>query len=269
MSVGPDLRDRVVSALILAPLALAATFLGGVAFALFWLIAGFAVLYEVGSVVRLPRLTAYLALGGFTLSAATACLLLGLPLYGFGILLLGTVLCAAVSGQARWGAAGVVCGALACLPIIALRGDTGLGGLAVVFLFAVVWGTDVGAYFTGRAIGGPKLSPRLSPNKTWSGAVGGAVVGTLAGSGLVMACGLAFSPVLVGIGILISVVSQCGDLSESAFKRAFGVKDTGAFIPGHGGVLDRLDGFMAAALLALLIGLFRVVEMPASGLLLW
>ena len=269
MSVGPDLRDRVVSALVLAPLALAATFLGGPAFALFWLIAGFAVLYEVGSVVRLPRLTAYLAIGGLTLSAATGCLLLGLPLYGLGILILGAVLCAAVSGQARWGAAGVICGALACLPVIVLRGDTGIGGLAVVFLFAVVWGTDVGAYFTGRTIGGPKLAPRLSPNKTWSGAIGGAAVGTIAGSGLVMAFGFSFSPALVAIGVLISSVSQCGDLTESAFKRAFGVKDTGGLIPGHGGVLDRLDGFMAAALLALLIGLARLAEAPASGLLLW
>ncbi|OYW40412.1 MAG: hypothetical protein B7Z45_04250 [Azorhizobium sp. 12-66-6] len=158
---------------------------------------------------------------------------------------------------------------MACLPVIVLRGDTGIGGLAVVFLFAVVWGTDVGAYFTGRTIGGPKLAPRLSPNKTWSGAIGGAAVGTIAGSGLVMAFGFSFSPALVAIGVLISSVSQCGDLTESAFKRAFGVKDTGGLIPGHGGVLDRLDGFMAAALLALLIGLARLAEAPASGLLLW
>ena len=99
--------------------------------------------------------------------------------------------------------------------------------------------------------------------------MGGGLIGTLAGCGLLVAEGLYFVPALAILGIGLSVASQLGDLAESAFKRAFGVKDASRLIPGHGGILDRVDGFMAAALLSLLVGLARDFNAPAAGLLLW
>ena len=144
------------------------------------------------------------------------------------------------------------------------------GFQAIIYLFAIVWATDIAAYFCGRAIGGPKLAPSISPKKTWSGAIAGtfgaiavaAIIARLFGSiELVPFCGVAF---------LLSAVAQLGDLMESAIKRKFGAKDASHLIPGHGGVMDRLDGFWAAALLACLIGLIRGgIDAPARGLLLW
>jgi len=117
----------------------------------------------------------------------------------------------------------------------------------VFWLFCVVWATDTGAYFAGRSIGGPKLIPSISPNKTWAGLLGGMVAAAIAG-GLVGA----INPVLpalalAGLAGIVAVVSQAGDFTESALKRAFGVKDASQIIPGHGGVLDRLDGLLFAA----------------------
>ena len=158
----------------------------------------------------------------------------------------------------------------AVLPAIALallRGDTLSGLLAVVFLFAVVWATDILAYFVGRAIGGPKLAPSISPGKTWSGAVGGAVAGVVAG---ILAAQIAGEPSLVLLGwlaLLLSVGSQAGDLFESAFKRRHGAKDSSNLIPGHGGVMDRVDGLVAAALALYLAGWFLSgPDNPSAGL---
>ncbi|MGX8832508.1 phosphatidate cytidylyltransferase [Brucella abortus] len=136
----------------------------------------------------------------------------------------------------------------------ALAGDEPFGFTTIVFLFAVVWSTDITAYFNGRALGGPKLAPRFSPNKTWSGAIGGAaaaVAGGLLVASLVAAPGGWGVPVLA---LLLSIVSQIGDLAESWVKRQFGAKDSGRLLPGHGGVLDRVDGLVAAAALLYLFG---------------
>ena len=128
-----------------------------------------------------------------------------------------------------------------------LRGGDQAGLIAILFLFAVVWATDILAYFVGRALGGPKLAPSISPGKTWSGAVGGALGGR---------CSPAWrlrrrtgwggrGPALVAL--LLAIVSQFGDLFESFVKRRSGVKDSSHIIPGHGGVMDRVDGLVAAA----------------------
>jgi phosphatidate cytidylyltransferase len=130
-----------------------------------------------------------------------------------------------------------------------------LGIAAILWMFAVVWFTDIAAYFTGRALGGPKLWPAVSPKKTWSGFLGGLAAATLAGAAVaVVASRFGWNaPVSIGVVILVSavasVLSQLGDLGESALKRRFGAKDSGRLIPGHGGVLDRLDGFWAVAAL--------------------
>jgi phosphatidate cytidylyltransferase len=121
------------------------------------------------------------------------------------------------------------------------------GRWSIFWLLAVVWATDIGAYAAGRTIGGPKLAPKISPNKTWSGAVGGLVSAIIAQAVVVWAADVAISVQFVLIAILASIVSQAGDLFESALKRRYQVKDSGGLIPGHGGVMDRFDGLWAAA----------------------
>ena len=151
-----------------------------------------------------------------------------------------------------------------------IRRDAAWGFVAVLFVALTVWATDIFAYAVGRAIGGPLLWPRVSPNKTWAGAVGGVVGGVAAGTSVAYASGV---DKLVAVGIvalLLSVLTQAGDLFESAVKRRFGAKDAGSLIPGHGGLMDRLDGFLVAALVALLIGILRQgPDAPAQGLLIW
>jgi phosphatidate cytidylyltransferase len=139
-----------------------------------------------------------------------------------------------------------------------------------LLLFAIVWSTDVVAYFAGRAIGGPKLSPAVSPNKTWSGGVAGAVGAVAAAVTVASFIGPLDKATIALIAIVLSGVAQLGDLFESWIKRRFGAKDTSRLIPGHGGVMDRLDGFWAAALAGCLIGVLRGgFDNAARGLLVW
>jgi phosphatidate cytidylyltransferase len=174
-----------------------------------------------------------------------------------------------VEGPA-WIVAGIFyAGVLITAPLV-LRQDAELGFLAMVLLFAIVWTTDILGYFAGRAIGGPKLLPEISPKKTWSGALAGAA-GAMIVAALVASLFGAFNrTAIAGIALLLSVVSQLGDLLESWIKRRFGAKDASQLIPGHGGVMDRLDGFWAAAFVACLIGLLRGgFDGATRGLLVW
>lgn len=152
------------------------------------------------------------------------------------------------SRQASWLLGGIAYILAACYVLHGLRGAGDLGRDLIFYLFAVTWATDTGAYLAGRAIGGPKLAPRVSPSKTWSGAAGGLLAGVAAGSLLWWAARGGIDPAVVGIAAAGSVACQLGDLLESAAKRHFAVKDSGSMIPGHGGVLDRVDGLLAAAL---------------------
>ena len=153
---------------------------------------------------------------------------------------------------------------------IVLRSDPQMGFAALAFLFATVWATDIFAYLTGRRLGGPLLAPRLSPKKTWSGAIGGLAGGVVAGA-LVAYASAGTYPVAAGVlALILSIAAQGGDLLESSVKRRFGAKDTSALIPGHGGVMDRVDGFLVAALIAVVIGALRFgAAASARGLLLW
>jgi phosphatidate cytidylyltransferase len=169
-----------------------------------------------------------------------------------------------------WRVAGVGYAAIVLLAPVVLRRDHQLGLVAILFLFAVVWSTDVLGYFVGRAIGGPRLAPAISPNKTWSGACGGALGAVVAGVAVALtAGGMALAPA-AAVALGLSVASQGGDLFESAVKRRFGVKDASHVIPGHGGLMDRLDGFIAASGVAALVGVMRGgIDAPARGFLLW
>jgi phosphatidate cytidylyltransferase len=156
------------------------------------------------------------------------------------------------------------------LSAVLLRGSDWLGFIALVLLFAVVWTTDIFGYFAGRTFGGPKLMPSVSPKKTWSGAIAG-VVGAMIVAVIVAAAFGGLSKVTFAcLALVLSVLSQAGDLFESSIKRRFGAKDASGLIPGHGGVMDRLDGFWAAALAACVIGLLRGgFDDTARGLLIW
>lgn len=171
---------------------------------------------------------------------------------------------------AIWGIGGVVYATALFFSVLVLRNDIRLGLEAIFFLFAIVWATDIFAFFAGRTLGGPKLAPRISPKKTWSGMIGGMLGGVAAGLLVLVWFSVPLAPAHMLIAGLLSLSSVGGDLFESFFKRRFQVKDSGHLIPGHGGFMDRLDGFIFAAIIAAMIGIARAgVPMAASGLLAW
>ncbi|TIW34428.1 MAG: phosphatidate cytidylyltransferase, partial [Mesorhizobium sp.] len=145
---------------------------------------------------------------------------------------------ARMRGTAQWDAPGLAYASLSGLSLALLRNGDRSGLIAILFLFAVVWATDIAAYFVGRAVGGPKLAPSISPGKTQSGALGGAVGGVVAGVLLASATGVGNLGTLGLVALALSVVAQAGDLFESWVKRRHGQKDSGNLIPGHGGVMD-------------------------------
>jgi phosphatidate cytidylyltransferase len=186
------------------------------------------------------------------------------------LLALGLVAIALLSAASRrWTASGFLYAAAAQLASILVRLDASQGFAALVLVLLVVWGSDIGGYFAGRGIGGPKLWVRVSPNKTWAGAIGGFVASLLVGLGFSMLGFGKAGPLLV-LAAILSIAAQCGDLFESAVKRHFGVKDSSHIIPGHGGILDRLDGFVAAIVLAAIVGFLRHgADGVGRGLMLW
>jgi phosphatidate cytidylyltransferase len=267
-----ELALRIISALILAPLAAGVAYLGDWPFAIMWILAGAGTLWEWSTLSLRSARAGAVAVGFATFAAAGVLLGCGYPGAALALLAVGALAAALVSRTVApgWAFAGLLyAGTIVAAPIL-LRGDDMLGLTAVVLLFAVVWATDIAAYFTGRAIGGPKLWPAVSPKKTWSGAIGGTVAAVVCAMAVAHVASL---PSLSAIGVLavaLSIASQAGDFLESAIKRRFGAKDSGALIPGHGGLMDRLDGFVAAALLAALIGIVRGgLEAPSRGLLIW
>jgi phosphatidate cytidylyltransferase len=280
-SGGSELILRILSGLVLAPLAVGVAYLGGWAFVVFWSIAALLVLWEWCTLVAGGERSTILLIAGAAvllaiLLAATAADAEGSHsvrlVAGGTLLLMGMLATAALASSDRrvWTAAGIPYAGLLGMAPIVLRNDAQYGFLAIAFLFAVVWATDIVAYFVGRAVGGPKLAPRISPKKTWSGAVGGTVAASGAALTLAIAAGLPNLPAVGLIAAAASALAQAGDLFESALKRRFGAKDSSHLIPGHGGLMDRLDGFVAAAVFAALIGLIHGgVDEPARGLLVW
>jgi phosphatidate cytidylyltransferase len=264
-----DLTVRIVSAIVMSGLALGTNWLGGPIFVLFWFAAAAAVLWEWIFLIRAgfkdwPTViagTAFLALA--TAFAYDGHLVSSLLIVAGGAIVLGAVAIGRPWPQPLLTAASLPYAACAILPVTLLRLDEPQGMLAIFVLFAIVWGSDIMAYFTGRFFGGPKLCPSISPKKTWSGFIGGVVFGALA-AGLVGG-----SVALIVVGGLLAAVSQGGDLLESALKRRFDAKDASHLIPGHGGVMDRLDGFVAAAFAALIIGLVHAGMQPALGFVAW
>lgn len=261
---------RVVSAIVLGAVVLGALVAGGWPFALVWLAAGIVGAGEWFTVSRTePALVLTLA-NGAVLAVSILAIFAGAPPWlVFGVFALGLLVLLGLArgdGSARRNAvAGLLGGAVIAVVPTVLREMPSIGLVGPAWMFAVVWSTDIIAYFTGRSLGGPKLLPRVSPKKTWSGALGGLAAGTLAGLAVVLVARnhgwstLAALPLpaVALASAAASIVSQAGDLLESALKRRYGVKDSGRSIPGHGGVMDRLDGFFAVALL---VGIYLILH---------
>jgi phosphatidate cytidylyltransferase len=250
-SIGPDTAVRLGSAAVLAVVALAGAFLGG------WL----AVALVCAAVVIVH--SEWIRLTGDDRRAAAVCtlgLVVSLVVTGTGwgwlglLLAVATIAAAALTSRGPWRPLGVAYSALLGFGLLLLRLSPEDGFEAVAVLFAVVWLTDSGAFVAGRLIGGPKLAPRTSPKKTWSGAIGGLALGTGAGVAAAAALGLKVDPALVVVLAALSLAALVGDLIESVIKRRFGAKDSGHLIPGHGGLMDRVDGLTFAAALAVVIG---------------
>lgn len=247
----PLLWQRILSALVLAPALMICMISGGIAFATILAIGGLLMTFEFGGLIRLPE--------PILLGYVTVCAIFGYGLFvvaeaGIGVSVWYVVVLAAGGGLAAlgliaadkrliWMGLGVVYVWVPVLATLWLR-TTEAGWTLLIWAFLLVWGTDIGGYVVGRAIGGAKLAPRLSPNKTWAGLAGGiafAIAGTVMTRAVVDPLPFMWMLVLTPV---LAVWAQVGDIAESALKRHWGAKDSGRTIPGHGGILDRVDGLM-------------------------
>ncbi|HEX2147915.1 MAG TPA: phosphatidate cytidylyltransferase [Pseudorhizobium sp.] len=261
-----ELKQRVLSGIVMAAVVLTATWFGGMPFQMLAAAIALLIYFEWSTITGLNErnftgnLISWVALILLAANIAFGDSDMSMPLLsGFAITI---ALIVVIGGGTWWLPAGFLYAGLSGVALAAIR-DGGTAGLAaVLFIFAVVWATDILAYFIGRALKGPKLAPRISPGKTWSGAIGGTVSGVLAGSLLSLGVMGQLSALTVALALLLSVASQIGDLFESFIKRRFGVKDSSHLIPGHGGVMDRVDGLVVACFVLFLLAL---VSGPLRG----
>ncbi len=252
-----NLRTRIIAALVLAPAAIGIAWAGGPLWIGLVTLAAIGMYVEWLTIVGAAREKQTVAAGIAALILSGLSLALGYGAFSLVVLGIGATAVAAVSRRLRpWSVAGFCYAAAAAFASAQVRLDDAYGFVALIFVMLVVWAADIGGYFAGRGIGGPKLWPRVSPKKTWAGAIGGFAGGLVVAAGFA-AVGIGKLTPLLLLAAFLSVVSQSGDLFESAVKRRFGVKDSSQIIPGHGGLLDRLDGFVAAIVAAALFGFLR------------
>ncbi len=267
-----DLGVRSASAIVLIPAVLLDIWLGGLWFELFMAFLGLLMAHEWTNVVHQRSSTQFALHAAAVLCAAFLPREIGV-LQTFGVIAIVTgfaIVANSMRDRAKnvFAYAGVPYVAMPILALVLLRSHGVWGVHAIMWVMLVVWATDTFAYFGGRIFGGPKLAPVLSPKKTWSGLFGG-----MLGAAVISAVYAAFMlPGWIALSLVaaaLAVVAQMGDIFESALKRTYGVKDSGYLIPGHGGVLDRVDGLVAVALVAAIIGFVRNSNSLAEGLLLW
>jgi phosphatidate cytidylyltransferase len=250
----PSLRQRIVSSLVLGAGALAATVAGGWVFVTMVVVAVVIMAGEwsrLATEVPAPRVALVAATAAVPVLAVLALVTARSPALAAGVLVAGAATLALVSlASPTWHPLRAAGGALyvgtPALALVWLRADTPAGMRQLIWLLVVIWATDICAYLVGRSLGGPKLAPRISPGKTWSGLLGGVAGASLLGGLAAQALG-AGHLLAAAVGGGLAVVGQAGDLFESALKRRAGLKDSGHLIPGHGGLLDRIDGLVFAA----------------------
>lgn len=263
---------RVSSAVVMVPLALGAAYLGSFTFLIFWTIAALGVLWEWDGLVCAHDKKPVFTIGCVTIIGASLLWAINRPIPALILIALGLLGVATLASKVRraWCVAGLAYAGAMLMATLALRADPSLGFWAIVFVFMVVWSTDIVAYAAGRVLGGPKLMQRVSPKKTWTGAIGGLAAGIVGGMAVAKLAEIDNVAALGLVAFVLSVASQAGDLLESAIKRQFSVKDTSWLIPGHGGLMDRLDGFITASVAAIIVGIFHGgIKAPGGGLLIW
>jgi len=267
-----ELKLRIISGIVMAVVILTATWYGGIMFRTIAGLLSLLIYYEWSTITKLSDTnpTGY-AWGWFSVAVMSGNTIFGessldLPLLsGFAIT---AALFPILRGPNWWLVGGIVYSALSGISLAAIRGEESTGLVAMLFVFAIVWATDILAYFVGRAIGGPKLAPSISPGKTWSGAAGGTFFGLVAGGAVALSYHGSISLTVLLLALALSIFSQIGDLFESFIKRRFGVKDSSNLIPGHGGFMDRVDGLVFACFTVFLIAVVHAAvtgDVPGSG----
>lgn len=252
-----NLARRVISALVIAPIGLIAIWAGGIVFDILVGIIAVLMAFEWTRLVfGKDNKLAFMVHALFSV-IALAVLNIGMTELAFAVMAVGAVVAGVLAlskkTSAIWALAGVIYSTGPLLCISWLRDIPDLGFIIVLAVVLVIVATDIGAYFVGKAIGGPKWIPTISPSKTWAGLGGGMFFGAVIGAALGYATILGSVAFLAVAAALLALISQCGDLLESFVKRRFNAKDSGNLIPGHGGVLDRFDGLMIASVVVALI----------------
>ncbi|MEQ8745258.1 phosphatidate cytidylyltransferase [Pyruvatibacter sp.] len=267
---GNELWMRIASAAVLAPGVIYLVYLGGWAFTALIMLAAVLMTYEWARLVRGSHLNADYVIHAITAIIAVGLAGAGTPLLALGAAVIGFAIAFGVvifRGQdKRWPMMGFPYILLPCIAIVWLREGGDWGMLTLYWLLAVVWATDIMAFGVGRTVGGPKLAPRVSPAKTWSGLLGGMAGAAIAGGATSLILDLNAFWLLAFLSGIMAVIAQVGDIAESRLKRYADVKDSGALIPGHGGVLDRVDGLLFAAVAAAMVALIGVLADEGQGI---
>jgi phosphatidate cytidylyltransferase len=260
-----ELRLRIISGVILGVLVLAVTWAGGIWFRILAVTIMVLMHYEFstmsGATEKSPLAN---AIGWLAVLATGLFVLSSLPAMAFAAIVIGAAgagFSGMRGGAGAWAAVAVIYAGFSGLALAEIRGEGLFGLVAMMFVIAIVWSTDTLAYFCGRALGGPKLAPKISPGKTWSGAVFGAAAGVAAGIAVALVIRQGGGWFIPLVALALAVASELGDLFESWIKRRFNAKDSSRLIPGHGGVMDRVDGLVFAAFTAFVIGNL----MPLAG----
>jgi phosphatidate cytidylyltransferase len=263
-----DLKPRLIAGAVMAAVALALAYAGPKPFALLVIAVALIMCWEWGRVVRGEEFGLAFVVHAGTIIVAGVLAAVGLPaLGGVAVAIGGIILLVMPLGPRQaMSAAGVAYVGFPTVAMLWFRADVPLGFVAILFIFAIVWGSDIGAFVAGRTIGGPKLWPRVSPNKTWAGFLGALAAGLVSGLIFAQVVSGASSLVLGTNGVLLAFVAQMGDLAESALKRQFGIKDSSAIIPGHGGVMDRADSTVAVSVAVSILALLVNPASPARAL---
>jgi len=260
-----ELLTRIVSAAILAIVALIAAVLGGGATAfVLGIVTAIVHLEWVSLTDRSPWPTAV-----FTAGLVVAISLITFGAVTGGLTIVGLAVVAAGLTGSVWRPLGVIYASVLGIGLLMLRLAPDQGLVAVLVLLTTVWATDTGAFFAGRIVGGAKLWPMISPNKTWAGAIGGLAAGLICGLLVADFLKVTVGVELVAVVAALSTASQGGDLFESWVKRRFGAKDAGQLVPGHGGLMDRVDGLTFATGMAVIIGGLHAGPDLGRGLLQW